>query len=82
MDCVVTSPLSEGKDPVSGNYYTLLAGVAVTTVSTNVYRVGPGLTAAANQVANYRAPRTWRVRVTANNGNSITYSVGYSVGVT
>jgi hypothetical protein len=66
----------EGKDAVSGKYYTLLAGAAVTTNSTNVYRVGPGLTAAANSAANYRVPRTWRVTVTHNNANPCTYSVG------
>jgi hypothetical protein len=66
----------QGKDPVSGSYYTLLAGAAVTTNSTNVYRVYPGLTAAANAVASDNLPRTWRVLVTANNANSATYSVG------
>ncbi len=66
----------QGKDPVSGKYYTLLAGAAVTTNSTNVYRVYPGLAAAANATANDVLPKTWRVVVTANNANSATYSVG------
>lgn len=68
----------QGKDSVSGKYYTLLAGAAVTTDSTNVYKVYPGLTAAANAVASDVLPATFRVIVTANNANSATYSVGYS----
>jgi hypothetical protein len=69
----------EGKDALSGKYYTLLAGAAVVANGTTVYRVGPGLTAAANAVANFRVPRTWRVTVTHNNANPITYSVGASL---
>lgn len=69
----------EGKDSVSGKYYTLLEGVAVTSNSTNVYKVFPGAPATANVSANDLLPETWRVTVTANNANSITYSVGYSI---
>jgi hypothetical protein len=69
----------QGRDTTSGKYYTLLAGAAVTSVSTNVYTVAPALTAAANSVANMVVPRTIRVLVTANNANPMTYSVGASV---
>lgn len=69
----------QGKDSVSSAYYTILAGAAVTTNSTNVYKVCPGITAAANVSASDLLPRTWRVDVTHNNANSITYSVGASV---
>ena len=68
-----------GKDPASGVYYNLLTGVAVTTNSTNVYKIGPALTAAANAVANDWVPRTFQIVVTANNSNSMTYSVGYNL---
>lgn len=71
----------EGKDEASGKYYTILAGAAVTTNSTNVYKVFPGATAAANAVANDVIPRTFRINVTANNANAATYSVGYSLSV-
>jgi hypothetical protein len=67
----------DGKDPASGKYYNLLTGAAVTTVSTNVYRVGVGLTPTANATANMALPRTFRIVVTANNANTQTYSVGY-----
>jgi hypothetical protein len=71
----------QGKDPASGKYYTLLAGAAVTAVSTVVYRVGPSLTAAANAVANDFVPAVFRIVVTANNANPVTYSVGYNLGL-
>ena len=61
------------------NFWGLLKGAAVIANSTNIYRVYPGLTAAANAVANDILPRTFRVTVTANNANSVTYSVGATV---
>lgn len=66
----------DGKDPASGKYYAILTGAAVTTNSTNVYRVYPGLTASANATANDALPKTWRIKIIANNSNSATYSVG------
>lgn len=69
----------DGKDIASGKYYSLLTGAAVVTVSTNVYTVYPGLTAAANVTASDVLPHTWRIKVTANNANSGTYSVGASL---
>lgn len=66
----------QGKDQISGKYYTILAGSAVTTQSTNVYKVYPGLTAAANSVASDIVPHQWRVLVTHNNANAITYTLG------
>lgn len=69
----------DGKDIASGKYYNILTGAAVATNSTNVYKVGRGLTASANAVVNDVVPAYWRVKVTANNANSATYSVGYSL---
>ena len=69
----------EGKDTASGKYYTILAGTAVTSNSTNRYRVSPTLTAAANSIAQDHLPRIFRITVTANNANSVTYSVGYNL---
>lgn len=66
----------DGKDSVSGKYVNLLTGAAITTISTNTYRVYPGLTVAANLVASDALWRTWRVVITHNNANTITYSVG------
>lgn len=69
----------DGKDAVSGTYYAILTGAAVSSNGFTLYTVYPGLTASANAVANDVLPHTWRVKVTANNANSITYSVGASL---
>lgn len=66
----------EAFDPASGKWYAILTSAAVTTVSTNVLRVYPGLTAAANVVASDVLPPNWRARVTHGNADSITYSLG------
>lgn len=63
------------KVPTGGGYNALLTGVAVVANGLTVYRIGPGLTAAANSVVNLAMPRTFRVVVTANNANPVTYSV-------
>jgi len=70
----------EGKDQMSGEYYTLLTGAAVSTDSTNVYKVMPDITAATNVAVNDMVPETFRIKVTHNNVNAITYSVGASLG--
>lgn len=69
----------QGKDAISGKYYTLLASAAITATGTTVLRVYPGLTAAANTVANDVLPRTWRLLFTHADTDSITYSVGASL---
>jgi hypothetical protein len=66
----------EGKDPASRKVLQLLSGLAATTDSANRYRFGPTLAVAANSVAQDYLPRTFRITVTANSANSVTYSVG------
>lgn len=66
----------QGKDDLSGKYYTILASAAVTAVATTTYTVFPGAPATANVSANFQLPRTWRVIATAANAVSMTYSVG------
>lgn len=66
----------QGKDPASGKYFTVLASAAIVAVSTVILRVGPGLTAAANLVANDILPRTWRLITTHSAATNFTYSVG------
>ena len=68
----------QGKDAISGKYYTILTSAAVTAVSTTILRVFPGATAAANTVANDILPRVWRIDATHGDADSITYSVGAS----
>lgn len=65
----------QGKDPVSGKVWTILASAAITAVGTTVLKVYPGLTAAANAAANDILPPTWNVKAVHANGVSVTYSV-------
>lgn len=65
-----------GVDRVSGKLYTILASVAIATAVTTVLKIGPGLTAAANTVANDRLPPVFRVTCTHGDADSITYSIG------
>lgn len=69
----------QGKDPTSGAYYTVLAGTAVTSNSFTRYFIYPGATTTANTSVNDLMPYTWRVIVTANNANPVTYSVGVTI---
>lgn len=66
----------QGKDPLSGKYYTLLASAAIAAVSTVVLKVYPSLTAAANLVASDVLPTDWRVLATHSAATNFTYSVG------
>jgi hypothetical protein len=69
----------DGKDAVSGKYYNILTGAAITTNSTNRYRITPLLASVANSIAQDLLPRVFRIVVTANNANTATYSVGYVI---
>lgn len=64
-----------GVDRGSGQIYTILASAAIVGVGTTVLRVGPGLTAAANLVANDIIPPVIRITATHGNANSQTYTV-------
>jgi len=65
----------EAVDALSGQVFSLLDSVAIVAVGTTVLRVYPGLTAAANLVANDLLPWQWRVTATHADADSITYSV-------
>lgn len=70
----------EGKDPVSGKYYTLLTSAALTAIGTTVLRVYPALTAAANSIANLPLPKTFRIKtVIAGTTPAITATIGASL---
>lgn len=70
----------QGKDRVSGKYYTILASAAIVATGTTVLRVGPGITAAVNVAANAMLPSIWRVIAVAGDADSMTYSVGANKG--
>lgn len=70
----------QGKDELSGKYYTILASAALNTVATTVLRVYPGLTAVANVTGTSILPRTFRVICTITGTNPVvTATVGVSV---
>lgn len=67
----------EGKDPVSGSYYTLLAGAAIVAAGVATYTVYPGLTPANNVTASNVVPAVFRVKwAIAGTTPAITATVG------
>lgn len=79
VTAIVTAPsitvTIEHQDVASGKWVSLLVSAAITTVSTNILRIYPGLVVAANLSANDVLWENLRITVTHANGNSITYSV-------
>lgn len=63
------------EDALSGKLITLLQSALITTISTVVLTVYPGVAAVANVSANDVLPRGFRVTVTAGDGSSYTYSI-------
>lgn len=75
------TPKIEGYDAVSGKYYTLLTGAAISSTGTTVLKIGPGLAASANVSAADFLPLKWRVTMTHSAGTSFTYSVAANTGI-
>ncbi|MCK5605280.1 hypothetical protein KAR91_25535 [Candidatus Pacearchaeota archaeon] len=73
------TPKIQGKDPLSGKYYDILVGSAISAVGTTILKVYPGLTASANSIENDIVPSKFRIVVTAGDANSMTYSVGVNL---
>lgn len=69
----------QGKDALSGEYYTILASTALAAVATTTLTVYPGNSASANSKADMPLPAVWRVSVTVADTDSMTYSVGASL---
>lgn len=67
----------QGKDLLSGKYYTILASAALAVGTTTVLTVYPGAPVAANLSANDVLPTTWRVSVVIAT-NPVTATVGGS----
>lgn len=65
----------EGKDEVSGKYYTILTSAALAAVATTVLRIYPGLVAVANVTVNDVLPTKFRVRATVTTG-PVTATIG------
>lgn len=69
----------EGKDALSGKYYTILQSAAITSVSTVVLGITPGGQTGANSRVNDTLPLDYRISVTHANAVSMTYSVGVNL---
>lgn len=69
----------QGKDPISGSYYTLLTGAAVAGVGTTTYTVYPPITAVANVAASAVLPSVFRINMAVADTDSMTYSVNYEL---
>lgn len=70
----------QGKDQVSGKYYTILASAALAAVATTILKVYPGLTAAANLVVNDIMPPDFRISsVVAGTGPAVTATISAAV---
>jgi hypothetical protein len=69
-------PTLQGKDPVSGNYYTVATGSAINATGLTQLRVYPGIAVTATS-ANSLIPRTWRLSLAATaTPVTMTISVG------
>lgn len=68
----------QGKDPVSGKYYTLLASAALTATGTTVLEIRPDITTVtANLTAAKQLPSQFKVIATVTGTFTVlTYSVG------
>lgn len=64
-----------GVDPVSNKTWTVLAGSAMSTVTTQILQIFPGATASANAIANAILPATVRVTVTHTTDDQITRTI-------
>ena len=69
-------PTIDGKDPLSGKFYNILTGAAITATGTTVLRIHPQIPASANLIAQDFLPETYRVVMTHADADSITYTVG------
>lgn len=70
------TPIVQGKDPVSLNYYTICTGSVISGTGAFVLRVYPAFTAGANSCNDF-LPRTWRLQMVGGSTPVSTFSVGY-----
>jgi hypothetical protein len=71
----------QGKDPVSGTYYTLFTSAAFPANSFILHQMYPGLLAVANLIVNAVLPRTWRVALTATQWGTGGSTIGVSASL-
>jgi len=62
-------------DPITGTGVTILDSAAVASVSSNIYKISPALTAAANLVAAEHVPPFVKISPVHADADAITYQV-------
>jgi len=73
-------PTIDALDTLSGKYYNLLTGVAITATGTTILKIGAGIGQLTNIAAADMLPGTFRVTMTHANANSMTYTVNAIMG--
>lgn len=72
------TPRIQGREPVSGDFYDILVGPAISATGLTVLKIYPGIAALANGAANDILPLQYRVSVTHSGAGSFTYSFAES----
>jgi hypothetical protein len=57
------TPHIQGKDPISGTYYDVLVGPAISTTGTTILKIYPGINAIANGASSDILPSVWRIQL-------------------
>lgn len=70
------TPYVQAKDPVSGTYYDILVGSAITATGITVLKIYPGMATISNGASADFLPRIWRVHLVGASTPSMTFSVG------
>lgn len=72
----------QGKDELSGKYYTLLATTALAAVATTAIQIFPGAVVTANVSANAMLPNTYRIQaVLGGAATQVNATIGGSIGI-
>ena len=74
------TPKIQGKDQVSGLYYDILTGSAISASGTTVLKVYPGIGVVANGSASDILPAVWRVQLNGASTPSMVLSVQANMG--
>lgn len=70
------TPHVQAKDPVSGTYYDILIGTAISATGLTVLKIYPGMATISNGASADFLPRIWRVHFVGASSPSMTFSVG------
>lgn len=70
------TPSIQGQDPVSGEWYDVLVGLAMVATGIQILKIYPGIGEIVNGAASDILPRDWRVHIAVSTADSVTYSVG------